>query len=140
MQYKIPLQIENEDPIVLGLSLRQLTIMMIWAGLAYVVFKTLDPQIGSQAALIFAVPFALIGVVIALIRIAEMTFLPFVLNFFRLRLNSRERQWSMGCDSYPEIEIGYVMHTTEKAKAESNKSLDSILHEDEKIEQNILKL
>jgi hypothetical protein len=30
MQYKIPIQIENEDTIVAGLSLRQLTIMMIW--------------------------------------------------------------------------------------------------------------
>ena len=29
MQYKIPVQIENEDPIFLGLSLRQLTIIMI---------------------------------------------------------------------------------------------------------------
>ena len=29
MQYKIPLQIENEDVIVAGLSLRQLAIIMI---------------------------------------------------------------------------------------------------------------
>jgi len=29
MQYKIPVQIENEDPIFLGLSLRQLAIMML---------------------------------------------------------------------------------------------------------------
>lgn len=29
MQYKIPVQVENEDPILLGLSLRQLTIVMI---------------------------------------------------------------------------------------------------------------
>ena len=30
MQYKIPIQIENEDTIVAGLSLRQLAIMMLW--------------------------------------------------------------------------------------------------------------
>lgn len=30
MQYKIPLQIENEDVIVAGLSLRQLVILMVW--------------------------------------------------------------------------------------------------------------
>lgn len=30
MQYKIPIQIENEDTIVAGLSLRQLAIMGIW--------------------------------------------------------------------------------------------------------------
>lgn len=45
MQYKIPIQIENEDPIVLGLSLRQLTIMMMWGGLAYTIFKSIEPQI-----------------------------------------------------------------------------------------------
>ena len=41
MQYKIPLQIENEDIIVAGLSLRQLIIMMVWGGLAYTVFKNM---------------------------------------------------------------------------------------------------
>lgn len=30
MQYKIPIQIENEDTIVAGLSIRQLVIMMVW--------------------------------------------------------------------------------------------------------------
>jgi hypothetical protein len=30
MQYKIPLQIENEDIIVAGLSMRQLVVMMSW--------------------------------------------------------------------------------------------------------------
>ncbi len=30
MQYKIPIQIENEDTIVAGLSLRQLIIIMVW--------------------------------------------------------------------------------------------------------------
>jgi hypothetical protein len=30
MQYKIPVQIENEDPIMLWLSLRQLMIIMVW--------------------------------------------------------------------------------------------------------------
>jgi hypothetical protein len=29
MQYKIPVQIENDDPIFLGMSLKQLIILMI---------------------------------------------------------------------------------------------------------------
>jgi len=29
MQYKIPVQIENEDPILLGLSLKQLAVLMV---------------------------------------------------------------------------------------------------------------
>jgi hypothetical protein len=44
MQYKIPVQIENEDPIFMGLSLRQLTILMIGFGIAYLLFQNISPQ------------------------------------------------------------------------------------------------
>lgn len=60
MQYKIPIQIENEDTIVAGLSLRQLVIMMVWGGMAYGIFKSLEPNLGSEISLIFALPFAII--------------------------------------------------------------------------------
>lgn len=82
----------------------------------------------------------MIGVVIALIRVSEMTFLPFVLNFFRLRLNAQERKWSMGCDAYSDIEIGYISMTTEKAKESANKSLEMTFHEDASIQEKIGKL
>jgi hypothetical protein len=41
MQYKIPVQIENEDPILLGLSLRQLAIIMVFFGIAYSIYTSL---------------------------------------------------------------------------------------------------
>ena len=78
MQYKIPIQIENEDTIVLGLSLRQLGIMMAFGGIAYALFQFLESRIGG----------------IALVRIAEMTFLPLTLNFLRMSLNGKARPWS----------------------------------------------
>jgi len=46
MQYKIPVQIENEDPIFLGLSLRQLIIIMIAFSIAYGIFTGLAPNTG----------------------------------------------------------------------------------------------
>ncbi len=49
MQYKIPIQIENEDTIVLGLSLRQLGIMMAFGGIAYALFQFLESRIGGIA-------------------------------------------------------------------------------------------
>lgn len=125
MQYKIPIQIENEDTIVAGLSLRQLVIMMIWGGVAYGIFRALEPNLGPQIALIFALPIAVIGIIIALVKIAEMTFLPAALNFFRLGLNAKERKWSIGTDSYSELEIGYVMRPGEKSTAQSNATIDS---------------
>jgi hypothetical protein len=78
--------------------------------------------------------------VIALIRVAEMTFLPFILNFFRLRLNAKERKWSMGCDGYSDMEVGYVSMTTTRAKADANKSLETTLSEDITIQDKIGKL
>jgi len=140
MQYKIPIQIENEDTIVLGLSIRQLAIMMAWGWLAYSLFKTIEPNVWAQVALIFSIPIALIGIIIALVRVAEMTFLPFIFNFFRLRLNAKARQWSMGCDSYSDMEVGYLSTITQKALPSSSKSLETVLSEDTKIQENILKL
>ncbi len=137
MQYKIPIQIENEDTIVAGLSLRQLVIMMVWGGMAYGIFKSLEPNLGSEISLIFALPFAIIGVIIALMRISEMTFLPAMLSFFRLTLNTKSRLWSIGTDSYSDLDVGYVILPT-KAPAEQNKTLESIM--DDEVTLNIWKL
>lgn len=56
-----------------------------------------------------------------------MTFLPIVLNFFRLTLNARSRVWSQGTDGFSDTEIGYIAMTSEREKAESNKSLESVM-------------
>ena len=93
MQYKIPIQIENEDTIVLGLSLRQLGIMMAFGGIAYALFQFLETRIGG-IALVPAIIVAGMGIGIALVRIAEMTFLPLTLNFLRMSLNGKARPWS----------------------------------------------
>jgi len=52
MQYKIPVQIENEDPIVLGLSIRQLAICIIFFMIAYSLFTSLEQSVGTEVALI----------------------------------------------------------------------------------------
>lgn len=130
MQYKIPIQIENEDTIVAWLSLRQLVIMMIWWGVGYGIFRALEPNVGPQVALVPAVIVGVIGVIIALVKVAEMTFLPATLNFLRLGLNSKERQWSIGTDSYSDMEIGYVMKPWEKVEQKANASIDSKLDDE----------
>ncbi len=94
MQYKIPVQIENEDKIFLNLSLRQLTIIMVGGGFGYTIFKSLEPNIGADIALFPAILVAGIGVVVALFRHTEMTFVPFFLNLIRLNLNVPNRSWS----------------------------------------------
>ncbi len=80
---------------------------MAFGGVAYALFKSLEPQIGT-AALVIAAIIALIGVGVALVRVSEMTFLPLMLNYLRMSLNGKERIWSQGTDSYTEFEIGYI--------------------------------
>ena len=66
MQYKIPVQIENEDPIILWLSLRQLTILIIGSGIWYTVFKSLLPSMSAEVA---AIPWIIIAAIALLIAV-----------------------------------------------------------------------
>ena len=137
MQYKIPIQIENEDTIVLGLSLRQLIIIMVWGGAAYGIFKYLEPRIGSVVGLVVAIPVVIIGVAIALVRISEMTFLPLMLNLVRLSLNAKSRPWVQGTDSYSELEIGYIAPDTVQTNTTANKSFHEALEGKDQFSERI---
>jgi hypothetical protein len=137
MQYKIPVQIENEDTIFLGLSLRQLSIIMVGGGIAYSIFTSLQPNVGGEIALAPSGLVLALAVVMALFRSSEMTFMPFVLNFVRMKLNNEMRVWSQGVDSYSRLEVGYVTSSLAKEKIETNKSSGEIF---EKIESELDKL
>lgn len=94
MQYKIPVQIENEDKIFLNLSIRQLTIIMIGGGIGYSVFKSLEASAGAEVALFPTVIIVGFAILVAVFKHSEMTFLPFALNLVRLNLNGSQRVWS----------------------------------------------
>ena len=124
MQYKIPVQIENEDIIFLNLSLRQLIIIMGYFGVGYTIFKSVNKTLWPEVWLIVAAPIVVFGILIAYFKHTEMTFLPFFLNFIRLQLNSGRRIWSKWVESYPEIIIGFVKQYDEKEKQVNTKSND----------------
>lgn len=138
MQYKIPLQIENEDIIVAGLSLRQLIIMMVWGGLAYTVFKNMGPKVWPTIAAFLAAPLAIIGITVALTKIYEMTFLPAILNYIRLSLNAKSRIWSVGTDSFSDLEVGYVTLPSQAKELHQNESIESKMTDE--VSQKINKL
>lgn len=117
MQYKIPIHIENEDTIIFGLSLRQLGIIVVWVILAFGVFNKLQGSIPNTP--LFVICVIIIGVffVIAKFNTHEMTFVPFLLNFMRFRINGNGangqwRVWIRGVDSYSPLEIWYVQSET----------------------------
>lgn len=140
MQYKIPIQIENEDTIVAWLSLRQLAIMMLWWWVAYGVFQKLSVSAWETVALIVALPIVALGIIIALVKVSEMTFLPTILSLIRLSLNAKSRSWSVGTDSYSDLEVWYVTLPTQVKENKENQSLESRMNADEKVSEKILKL
>lgn len=113
MQYKIPVQIENEDPILLWLSLRQLSIVMIWFWIWYSIFKSLAP-IWVEIAAIPAITIATTWLVIAIFKYSEMTFIEFLLAFIRYKVNIDNRKWVKWVDSYSLMDIWFISNIENK--------------------------
>lgn len=138
MQYKIPVQIENEDPIFLGLSLRQLAIIMVGFWLAYGIFQTLAPRAGWEIALLPSGIIAAITVAIAIFKAYEMTFVPFVLSVVRLNIFPRQRYWQNGIDSYQPIDIGFV--TNDQEKKEENIDMKNKMDTMQELQEKLKKI
>lgn len=137
MQYKIPVQIENEDPIILWLSLRQLGIIMIFFAIAYGVFKNLAVRVDPVIAALPAIVIAAFWFTIAVFKHSWMTFVPFLLAILRKSINPSERIWMNTVDSFQPIDIGYVSISNEKKeeKVDFNNKIDKIKELDEKLKK-----
>jgi len=116
MQYKIPVQIENEDPILLWLSLRQLIIIMVWGWIWYSVFKSLAPAFSSEIAAIPSITIVTIAILVAIFKYSEMTFVPFVLSFIRYKVNLDTRKWVKWTDSFSALDLWFINSVEEKKK------------------------
>jgi len=128
MQYKIPVQIENEDPIFLGLSLKQLGILMLGWAISYMVFKWLAPNIWNQVAAIPAILIFIFTLIVILFKHSWMTFIPFVLNFIRQKTNSDPKIWTKWIDSFEPIEVWYTIKEEVKKKdsIDTSKKIEKI--------------
>jgi len=138
MQYKIPVQIENEDPIFLGLSLRQLIVIMVWFWMSYSIFKNLEIKTwSSEIALIPSILLAILTVLVAIFKHYEMTFIPFILAFFRYLTNARQRTWMNSTDSFQPIDIWFVTSYEDKwkDKVDFKSKIDKINELEEKLKK-----
>jgi len=138
MQYKIPIQIENEDHIILGLSLRQLAIIMIGWGLWYSLFTSLAPGLWVEIALIPSWFIFWLSVLIAVFKYSEMTFMQFVLSLIRQKVNMEERKWIKWTDSYQAIDIWYI--TNSENKKEDNIDFSNKIDKIKKLEEKLNKI
>lgn len=137
MQYKIPIQVENEDTIILGLSLRQMGIIIVGLILAFGLFNKFDGQVPRTPLAIICVLVASIFFLVAKFRTHDMTFLPFLLNLARYKINGNGangegRIWTRGVDSYSPLEIGYVQPENSEKKGKKHTKETSKLAENVK--------
>ncbi|MDQ7008916.1 MAG: PrgI family protein [Candidatus Gracilibacteria bacterium] len=134
MQYKIPVQIENEDPIFLGLGLKQLAVIMVGGGIAFQVFDGLR-GLGNEIAAIPALLIFGLTVLIAVFKHYEMTFIPFIFAILRRVLNGTQRRWVKGVDSFEPMHIGYIKSSADKKESVINfeSKLDKLQNLEDKI-------
>ena len=135
MQYKIPVQIENDDPIFLGLGLKQLIIIIVWWSLSYSIFKSLAPKFWLEIAAIPSIILALFSIMVAIFKHSEMTFIPFILAFLRFHTNVKERRWMKWVDSFQPIDIKYITSDSEEKeeKIDFESKIDKIKNIDDKL-------
>lgn len=137
MQYKIPVQIENEDPIIIWLSLRQLIIIMAWVGLAYMTFNSLTKSFSVEVAALPAIMIATLFLVIAIFKYSEMTFIPFVLAFIRYKINLWTRKWDKWVDSFSYLDLWYI---TKDKKVDKKVDFWDKLNKIKKIDEQLDKI
>ncbi len=137
MQYKIPVQIENADKIIFNLSIKQLSIIMIWWGIAYAYFKWMEPNVWTEIAAIPAIIIIVLAIIVAVFKNHEMTFIPFILSLIRLHVNSKSRYWMNTVDSFQPIDVGYVKSNDIKIeeKIDFKSKMDKINEINEKLKK-----
>ena len=135
MQYKIPVQIENEDPIFLGLGLRQLIVIMVWWWIAYSIFTWMAPKVWAEVAAIPSIIIAILSIMVAVFKHSEMTFIPFILSFLRFQTNVKERKWIKWVDSFQPIDIWYITNDNgnKEEKIDFESKIDKIKNIEEKL-------
>jgi len=98
MQYKVPQNVQREDQILWFMTLKQLGLVMIGAGISYWIYVTLSKQyrLGSFETFIVWIP-AMIAAAFAFIRIKHVSLMQFFLLLFeQLFVRSRRRSWVQG--------------------------------------------
>lgn len=138
MQYKIPVQIENEDPIIFWLWLKQLAVVMCWSWLWYWVFNSLQQSLWNEAALVPTVLIVWLSLLIALFKQYEMTFIPFILALLRLNINFKERFWMWWVDSFSPLDIWNV--TLNELKTDDKVDFENKMEKIKNLENSLNKL
>ena len=96
MQFKVPQDVQREDTIVGPLTLKQLAILGLGGGIAYVVYTTLATNYYWQVWLPPTALVAGITVAFAFARIHELTLTRYLIYLLEYTMLPRKRIWIQG--------------------------------------------
>ncbi len=94
MEFKVPQNVQREDTIVANITFKQLGILLIGGGLTYVIYLSLANLVLWY---VWLPPVAIVGlltVVIAFVKVQDMTFTRAALYFLEYMLKPRKRFYS----------------------------------------------
>ncbi len=96
MRFKVPQNVQREDTIIGPLTLRQLLILGVGGGVAYALYVSLSTTYFIE---IWLPPVAIVGALtaaFAFLKIHEMPFHIFLMNFLEYHLLPKKRIWIQG--------------------------------------------
>lgn len=133
MQYKVPQDVQREDTIVGPLTLKQLIICGCGGGVAYAIYVTLAKTYFIEVWLPPVAIVTAITLALAFLRIYDLPFHIFMMDFIEYHLLPRKRFWVQQADNpfvslFDKKQDEKVMETATKQKpTKSIKELSLVL-------------
>lgn len=131
MQYKIPQNVQRADTIIGPITFPQLAILLVGGGISYALYLMLS-KIYYWYVYIWPVGFfAVLTLAIAFVKIADMTFLRYILYMYEFMTKPRQRIWNAADGQYfhsyakkplndsvsgEKVETSFDQDETEKAR------------------------
>ena len=124
MQYKIPQEIGNEDRLIGPLSLRQLIIVGIGGGLAYMIYISLSKTTDAIVYIPPMVVIILLTLAIAFFKKDNLTFTRMSLLFLEMTINPTKRVWVNFAGDISPFKLIEVFSQADIQKIEKKQAVD----------------
>lgn len=134
MQYKVPQDVQREDQIIGPLTLRQLAIVGIGGGLAYLVYVQLSKLYHIEIWLPPVFIISAITIALAFLKIHGLPFHQYILHFIEYKFLPKQRIWiQKTANPYipPQMDKKTkekISKTKDKTKEKDKKSINDLVN------------
>ncbi len=134
MQFKVPQDVQREDQIIGPLTLRQLIIVAVGGGMAYMIYVQLSKTYYTEVWLPPVFIISALTVALAFLKIHGLPFHEFLMHFIEYKFLPKKRIWiqKTGNQYMPPEEKAMKKKKNEKQKEEvdhkKEKSIDDLVN------------